>query len=151
MEAGRVSLSAPAPYELQPSGQSDILSEGRVFSMERDLQIALRQSIGQLESGLVILDGGAEKIVPSGRIDIFASDADGTPVVIELKAVRAQRDAVAQILAYMGDVLTEKDGGTVRGLLVAPEFDAKAVAAAKMVPTLSLVSYSFSFLFEKRV
>jgi hypothetical protein len=116
------------------------------FSMERDLQAALRRSIDQLEPGLTVIDGGGEHIVPSGRIDILSQDAEGARVVIELKAVRATRDAVAQVLAYMGD-LAQEDVGAVRGVLVAPEFDARAVAAARVVPTLRLVRYGFSFTF----
>jgi len=104
LEAGKASLSsrelnqdsAPEPFEYD--------ADRRVFSMERDLQSALRRSIGQLEPGLIIIDGGAEKIVPSGKIDIFARDAQERAVVIELKAVKAPRDAVAQLLAYMGDM-----------------------------------------------
>jgi endonuclease len=74
----------------------------QTFSLERDLQAALRRSIVQLEPGLTVVDGGAERSVPSGRIDILAQDQTGARVVIELKAVRAPRDAVAQTLAYMG-------------------------------------------------
>lgn len=117
-----------------------------VFSMERDLQAALRRSIAQLEPGLTIVDGGAERSVASGRIDILARDASGALVVIELKAVKAPRDAVAQILAYMGD-LQEEEGGALRGILVAPDYDARAVSAARMVPALKLVTYGFSFSF----
>ncbi len=118
-----------------------------VFSMERDLQAALRRSIAQLEPGLTIVDGGAERSVASGRIDILARDASGALVVIELKAVKAPRDAVAQILAYMGD-LQQEEGGDVRGILVAPEYDLRAVSAARMVPALKLVTYGFSFSFR---
>lgn len=148
MEAGKTTLAVQSQRDVQQSEALLDVSEGRVFSMERDLQAALRRSIGQLEPGLVIVDGGAEKIVPSGRIDIFATDAAGVSVVIELKAVKAQRDAVAQTLAYMGDILVES-GGPVRGFLVAPEFDMRTIAAARVVPTLTLVSYRFSFQFEK--
>ena len=119
----------------------------RTFSLERDLQSALRKSIGQLEAGLVIADGGTEKSVPSGRIDIFATDANGCPVVIELKAVPAKRDAIAQVLAYMGDI-QEHSPKAVRGFLVAPSFDSKAMSAARVVPTLTLMTYSFNFSFE---
>lgn len=118
----------------------------QTFSLERDLQSALRRSIGQLEPGLEIADGGAELSVPSGRIDILAKDAEGL-VVIELKAVRAPRDAVAQVLAYMGDLQIDRQT-PVRGILVAPEFDARAISAARMVPTLTLVTYRFSFAFD---
>ncbi len=116
------------------------------FTLERDLQAALRRSIEQLEAGLTIIDGGAEQSVSSGRIDILARDLTGAQVIIELKAVKAPRDAVAQTLAYMGDV-QQQSGGEVRGILVAPEFDPRAVSAARMVPSLKLVSYGFSFTF----
>ncbi|HUQ69851.1 MAG TPA: helix-turn-helix domain-containing protein, partial [Planctomycetaceae bacterium] len=40
------------------------------FGLERDLQLALRTNIGQLEAGLQIIDGGKERITEAGRIDI---------------------------------------------------------------------------------
>jgi RecB family endonuclease NucS len=116
------------------------------FTLERDLQQALRKNIDQLESGLTIIDDGKEQTVPSGRIDITARDAKGATVVIELKAVPADRDAVGQILAYMGDLI-----GTapmVRGILVAGEFAPRAVAAARAAPNVQLVRYRFRFSFE---
>ena len=117
-----------------------------VFSMERDLNAALRRSLSQLAPDLKAIDGGRERSVESGRIDILAEDASGTPVIIELKAVTAPRDAVAQVLSYMGDIATET-GKTVRGFLVAPEFDPRAVSAARMVPNLRLFRFGFSFTF----
>lgn len=139
VEAGHAVI-APVAIDDPPE------TEARL-SLERDLQSALRRSIAQLEPGLTIIDGGTERQVPSGRIDILAQDASGCRVVIELKAVRAPRDAVAQVLAYMGDLAVE--GGTdVRGLLIAPDFDPRAIAAARMVPALRLMRFSFSFAFE---
>jgi hypothetical protein len=124
----------------------EVAEEKTTFSIERDLQAALRQHIGQLESGLKVVDGGKEKVVPSGRIDIMAEDLSGTAVAIELKAGEADRDAVAQVLAYMGDLT---DGGkSARGILVAGGFSSRAVAAASVVPRLRLKKYSFKFSFE---
>lgn len=124
----------------------------QTFSMERDLERALRAHPDQLESGLTLIDGGTQRQVASGRIDILARDAAGTLVVIELKSVRAPRDAVAQVLAYMGDMMDEvagsNPGAPVRGILVAPEFDPRAVAAARVVPGLTLFTYAFSFSFQ---
>ena len=119
----------------------------RLIGLERDLQAAIRYSIEQLEPGLNVIDGGTERSVASGFIDITAKAADGTVVVIELKAGTARRDAVGQILSYMGDVAAE-EAGEVRGILVAGDFDSKARAAARVVPSLSLRSYRVTFEFR---
>jgi hypothetical protein len=116
------------------------------FGLERDLQMALRRNIEQLEPGLTISDADKEQIVPSGRIDIRAQDQDGATVVIELKVGEADRDAIGQLLAYMGD-LTDR-GARVRGILVAREFAPRAVSAARVVPSLRLVEYGFRFSFK---
>lgn len=121
---------------------------GQRIGLERDMQAALRIEIDQLEQGLTIIDDGAERSVDSGFIDITARDASGTTVVIELKAGPAGQRAVAQILSYMGDVSAEEESGKVRGILVASNFDAKAKAAARMVPSLILRKYSVRFLFS---
>jgi endonuclease NucS-like protein len=122
---------------------------GQRIGLERDLQAALRVEIDQLEPGLTITDDGAERSVDSGFIDITARDAWGVTVVIEIKSGSAGQRAVAQILSYMGDVTTEEENGKVRGILVASSFDAKAKAAARMVPSLMLRRYSVRFLFSE--
>ena len=122
--------------------------EPRTIGLERDLQAALRERIEQLDPDLDITDGGAERSVASGFIDITAKAPDGTVVVIELKAGKARREAIGQILSYMGDVAAEKPGRRVRGILVAGDFDDKARAAARVVPTLSLRRYSVTFKFS---
>ncbi|MGH6978509.1 MAG: endonuclease NucS domain-containing protein [Brevundimonas sp.] len=120
---------------------------GQRIGLERDLQSTLRKSLDQLEPGLVAIDEGAERSVQSGFIDITAKNAKGAVVVIELKAGTAGQRAVAQILSYMGDIAIEEPEATLRGILIAADFDAKAKAAARMVPTLSLQKYSVKFSF----
>ena len=134
------------------SGDSEVKNEeiadnSRLIGLERDMQAALRSSIEQLEPGLEIIDDGAERSVSSGFIDITAKDADGKIVVIELKTGIARQKAVAQILSYMGDIAEEEEGTATRGILVAADFDTKAQAAARVVPTLSLRSYRVNFEF----
>jgi len=87
------------------------------FGLERDLQLALRKYLDQLEPGLKIADDGKEQTVESGRIDITAEDSSGTTVVIELKAGPADRETIGQVLGYMGDMMMTKK--SVRGILVA--------------------------------
>ena len=119
---------------------------GQRMGLERDLQIALRSKIEQLEPGLTVIDKGKERAVDSGFIDITGRDSSGTTVVIELKAGVAGQRAIAQILSYMGDV-SEEDGD-VRGILVASGFDAKAKTASRMVPSLILRKYDVRFAFS---
>ena len=121
---------------------------GQPIGLERDLQTALRDEINQLEPGLTIIDDGTERSVDSGFIDITARDAEGITVVIELKAGTASKQAVAQILTYMGDVAAEQENRKVRGILVASSFDARAKSAATMVPNLILRKYSVRFTFS---
>ena len=121
---------------------------GHLVGLERDLQAALRRSIEQLEPGLEIIDDGAERSVGSGFVDITARDVEGAIVVIELKTGTARQAAVAQILSYMGDVADEEPDDSVRGILVAGDFDRKTRAAARMVPTLALRSYRINFEFK---
>ena len=116
------------------------------FGLERDLEAWLRRNISDLENGSVsIIDDGRQRKVPSGFIDIMARDRNGTAVVIELKAGAADRDAVGQILAYMGDMMaTEK---SVRGVLIAGDFTSRAIAAARAARNVQLIRYGIRFSF----
>lgn len=121
--------------------------EGRQFEVERNLQDSLRREITQLENGLIIIDGGDERAVESGFIDILAEDAAGALTVIEVKAGQAKRDAVGQILGYMGDLKTDEPDRAVRGILVAASFDKSCLSAVSVVSALKLKEYRFDFAF----
>ena len=84
-----------------PSNASGDEEGGQRLALERDMQRALRLEIEQLEKGLVIIDGGTERPVESGFIDITTRDATGSIVVIELKTGLAGQRAIAQILSYI--------------------------------------------------
>ena len=141
-----IAADPPEPTEavIATSGKE---GPGQRMGLERDLQIALRSKIEELDPGLTVIDKGMERSVDSGFIDITARDSSGTTVVIELKAGVAGQRAVAQILSYMGDV-SEEDGA-VRGILVAGGFDAKAKTATRMVPFLILRKYDVRFTFSE--
>ncbi len=120
-----------------------------LFGLERDMQMVLRNSINELEDGLIIIDEGAERSVQAGFIDITAKDKNGAIVVIELKAGKARKDAIGQILSYMGDISEEEPDAEVRGILVASDFDVKVTSASNVLPSLKLRKYSISFNFEE--
>ena len=119
------------------------------FHLEQELQAALRESVSNLEPGLTIIDGGQERTVEAGRIDITCQDKEGKIVVIELKAGTAKPESLAQILAYMATLEAEEQK-PVRGVLVAGDFHDRVVFAAQKVPDLQLRQYSISFSFTNR-
>ncbi|WP_417449743.1 endonuclease NucS domain-containing protein [Kordiimonas sp.] len=112
------------------------------------MQRSLRETLDSLETGLQIADGGVERRVSSGYIDILARAQNGDLVVIELKAGKARREAVGQILGYMGDLAEDEPEDAVRGIIVAGEFDSKVLSAVRLVPAITLKKYSISFNFE---
>lgn len=123
--------------------------EGKQFELERHLQSELRREIGQLESGLQIIDEGLERSVESGFIDILARDQAGALVVVELKAGLAKREAIGQITGYMGDLIEEEPNTPVRGILVAADFDKSCQSGVRAIPNLALKRYRFNFSFTE--
>lgn len=138
---------SPDPEEDSKEDQEEVNSAIQ-FSLERDLQKALRANIHQLEPNLTIADNGQERQVKTGRIDIFARDFNNQYVVIELKAGKAQSRAISQISAYMGAIMEETGEKLVRGILLAGDFDENVILASKVIPNLMLKKYSFQFTFQ---
>lgn len=135
---------------LPPDIEEQVQEAGEItLGLERDLQASLRQKIEELEPGLKIIDGGKERTVEGGRIDITAEDKTDKVVAVELKAGIAKSDSIAQILAYMS-CLGEEENRGVRGILVGEDFDERTVLAARMVPNLKLKQYSVRFSFKDR-
>lgn len=144
-----ITMRTPTDLPAPNNAESDEIVEAveTTFGLERDLQHTLRRNIALIEPGLTIVDGGRERKVKSGgRIDILAKDRSGGTVVIELKAGRADRDAIGQILAYIGELMEEAT--SLRGILVAAEFSPRAIAAARAAPNIRLVSYGIQFSFN---
>lgn len=117
------------------------------FGLERDLQAALRRNINSLENGLVIIDNSRERNTVAGRIDITARDIENRTVIIELKAVDAKPEVIAQTLAYMEAVRAE-DNCEVRGIIIASGFPDRVKLAARQIKNLKLVEYRFQFNFN---
>lgn len=123
-------------------------AEEMTFGLERDMQNALRKNIQSLEKGLEIIDGGKERHTEAGFIDITARDKDGKIVIIELKAIPAKADVIAQTLAYMEAIHVEENK-EVRGIIIASDFVDRVKVASRQIPNLELVQYSFQFTFNQ--
>ncbi|MDH2432525.1 endonuclease NucS [Pokkaliibacter sp. MBI-7] len=123
----------------------EVVSDSIEFqiSLEKDLQNYLAQRVYEIENGLSIIEGGVEYVSEAGRIDLLAKDSQGFIVVIELKAGKAKDAALGQILGYIGCLSENYE--QVRGILVASDFDARVIFAAKNLPNVKLVKYELKF------
>lgn len=128
------------------SGDAASVSGDLIRRDELALQRLLRNSLDAIEPGLRCVDGGSEMDFR----DITAVDAEGRHVVIELKAKKATKEALAQILAYMGEIVVTKGlpPTEIRGILIAPDFQERAVLAAKVTPNVALVRYRIPLAFD---
>jgi RecB family endonuclease NucS len=145
-------------FEINTKTESvDILSEEDAveitLSLERDLQEYLSRDLSQLEPGLQLYTEdeltGREVSTEAGKIDILATDSKGTLVVIELKANIASYSSLGQILSYMASIKEEIGKDSVRGIIVAEEFDKKLKLAITQVSNISLIKYNVRFDFDK--
>lgn len=126
------------------SGQSG----GLAFELERNMQAAVRRSIAALEDGLTIIDGGFERSVATGRIDILARDKDRALTIVELKAGKCPSGAIEQALGY-ADSLAAEENEQVRVIVVASSFSDRQVAAARRINDLKLYTYDYAVTFAE--
>ena len=137
------------PLVLPEGATSDAVNlEKQRLSLERDMQTALRRDIMRLEPGLRIIDDGAERYVATGFIDILCKDAQDGVVVVELKAGKADPRVIGQTLGYMGDLMDEDSLQSVRGIIIAHDFDPRTRSAARAVASLTLYTYTVAFTFQ---
>ncbi len=116
------------------------------ISLERDLQNYLSNRLNEIEKGLTLIS--IEYGTSAGFIDILAKDAAGSYVVLELKAGKAKDAALGQLLGYIGALMETENVKSIRGILVASDFDTRLVYAAKAVSNISLLKYSINFSFN---
>lgn len=100
---------------------SDIYDAGQ-FSMyltEEEMQKVLTAHPELIEPGLRTIR--RERPVPPGFIDIYAQDAEGHIVMIEIKRRKADREAVLQLHKYIKSFQrSQQHAPKIRGILVAP-------------------------------
>ena len=96
-----------------------------LMGTEAQMQRALARNPFLIEDGLELLD--RELPTDVGGIDLYARDAAGRFVVVELKRAKANHEAVHQLARYVERVRELVDG-EVRGILAAPDATAPALA-----------------------
>jgi hypothetical protein len=117
------------------------------LSLERDLHSYLAARVSEIEAGLTLVENGVEYQTEAGRIDLLARDIENRVVVIELKAGTAKDSALGQLLGYMGCLSASET--TVRGILVASNFDSRLFLPREVYPTLSWCDISFRSISRK--
>lgn len=95
-----------------------------LIGSEAEMQQALARDPEVIEPGLTLVD----REVPTGvgGIDLYARDAQGRLVVVELKRGKATQEAVHQLNRYVQTV-SEQVGQPVRGILAAPSVSRPAL------------------------
>lgn len=152
IKTGEIAVPGISPGEREAANGDQIESEVEEsieasLSLERDLHSYLATRVSEIESGLTLVVDGVEHQTEAGRIDLLARDADNRAVVIELKAGKAKDSALGQLLGYMGCLSASET--TVRGILVASNFDSRVVFAARGLSNVKLVRYQLSFNLEE--
>ena len=96
-----------------------------VHGSEEDLRRRILDDPDLVEPGFE--PRATERETAAGPVDVFGRDADGRPVVVELKRRRVGPDAAGQLGRYV-DALSREvpDGVEVRGVLVAPSVTDRA-------------------------
>lgn len=95
---------------------------------EEDMQMAIMNNPSLIEDGFTAID--YEYNIDLGAIDVFGEDADGTPVIIEIKRRKAQIKHIDQLSRYV-QAYEEDTGETPRGILVAPDMSSTVETAVE--------------------
>jgi len=102
-----------------------------LMGSEADMQKSLKANPESIEAGLRILDEELPTAV--GDIDLYAQDADGNLVVMELKRSKATQEAVHQLARYVQKVYQQTPHQEIRGFLVAPDISNPAMKELNML------------------
>lgn len=136
---------AAAPVVADTEVPPPLLPQAELDLLERDLQRLLSRNLDRIEKGLVADPDYQLEEFPCdvGRLDFLCRDAEGSWVVIELKADWVGDEAVGQILGYMSWAKDNlPNGSQVRGILVGKRTSGRVKAAIKLFPQLSIKRFT---------
>ncbi len=111
--------------------ETHTLEDGAVLEREgRELELhaLLERQPDLIESGLVIIE--RERATDVGPVDLLCRDADGRPVLVEVKRVKAVAAAVEQVVRYREQIAKDAAFAAARALVVAPDFAPQARSLA---------------------
>jgi hypothetical protein len=133
--------AVPVPIEGEALGVNLII--------QKDLRNYLRKDIARLESGLnLFTEEGLNVSVKAAKIDVLATDSRGSLVVIKLKGGTAHISTLGEILKSITSIKNEIGQRSIRGKIVAEDFDNEIILEAKKASNISLVKYKLKYDFE---
>ena len=149
--AGELPALTDGSEESDDPGVADEGFDGLAL-LEIHLQDYLHRHWSEVFPGLTLHggDAGREFVTRDpavGVLDFLARDEAGDYVVIETKRDTPDRQAVGQVLSYMGWVQNRlcADSESVRGILIAGDVSDKLRMAVAAVPNLEVRAYEVSF------
>lgn len=104
----------------------------------------------------LVLGHGAEVVqreaqVAFGRIDLLCRCSRGDIVAIEVERGAADREAIGQLLAFIGELRRQGMNAHVRGVLVAAALNPAAEAALHATNDIEYFSYEMRFSFNREL
>jgi DNA-binding transcriptional regulator YiaG len=148
--AGLLEILGVGSLGASDQGESDLINVRETsLQLENDLESFLCDDLAQVEHGLRLCENGRQFVTAVGRVDVLATDRNGALLVIELKAGKATDGALGQLLGYMACVSDDvAKGKSVRGCIIASEFDDRLKRAVRHLPLVTLKAYRVNFSFE---
>jgi hypothetical protein len=122
------------------------------FALEAHLQAYLAKNLSSLEKGLELWSDSppsVEYCIENRRIDVLAKDAQGVPVVIEMKLDKGYDKVVGQALLYQALISSRLKQPRVRIILVAYEISYELKMACSKLVDVDLFQYAITMKIEK--
>ncbi len=119
------------------------------LTIQKYMRSYLRKDIAQLEPGLKLVSKEDLNVsIKAAKIDVLATDSRGSLVVIKLKGGTAHIGTLSETLKSITSIRNEIGQRSLRGKIVAEDFDNEIILEVKKVPQVSLVKYKVKYDFE---
>jgi hypothetical protein len=118
-------------------------------TLKKNMQLFLSETLDRLEPGLKpVVEEDLDVLIMAGKIDLLATDRNGTIVVAKIIDDSAPTTTLDQLFKSMALIENELGEKSIRGLIIAEKFDQEIIRAAEKEPNVSLIKYRVHYDFE---